>query len=167
MKTIKYDVVIDSIGSVHGEYPGSVDVSFHREYAEGQHDGFENKRIHLTAAIIKADGSYDDAEISRQVVAMIGETETVELTEADWMEQVTGLVERAMFKGGDWRGKMEWSDALYKAKADIADVSIRAETHLDKGAGTLEHAVLLALKDRMESAADYYDSTGFDLVVMS
>lgn len=77
-KTKTYDLVIDEISSVFGEYPGSVDVSFHR-VIDGERDGFESKRVALTSAVVKADGSIDDDEVARQVSAAIGQTETVEV----------------------------------------------------------------------------------------
>lgn len=77
MKTQTYNIVIDSISSVHGEYPGKVDVSFHREL-DGQRDGFENKRIALSDKIINPDGSYNDDQVTAEVFAQIGSAETVE-----------------------------------------------------------------------------------------
>lgn len=82
MKTETYDIVIDKISSVHGEYPGSVDVSFHREGGSlglGGRDGFENQRVPLSAKIIKADGSVDQDQVIAEVIAAIGTQETVEI----------------------------------------------------------------------------------------
>ena len=70
MKTITYTLVIDTISSVSGS--GSVDVSFHREggnFAHGVRDGFETRRLRIDPA----------GDHTAQIVAEIGETETVEI----------------------------------------------------------------------------------------
>ena len=72
MKTITYTLVIDTISSVSGS--GSVDVGFHREDGDlpyGVRDGFENRRLHIDPA----------GDHTAQIVAEIGETETVEVSE--------------------------------------------------------------------------------------
>jgi len=84
MKSITYDIVITSISRVHGEYPGSVDVRFHREGGNlglGVRDGFESARLALSSAIIDAEGSVNDDEVARQVVAKLGKNETVAVDE--------------------------------------------------------------------------------------
>ncbi len=70
MKTTTCTLVIDTISYVSGS--GSVDVSFHREggsLAHGVRDGFETRRLHIDPA----------GDHTAQIVAEIGETETVEL----------------------------------------------------------------------------------------
>lgn len=84
MKTVTYDLVIDSISSVHGEYPGSVDVKFHQEggdLARGERDGHQFKRIALSSAIINPDGSVNEDRVTDEVYAKIGATVTVEIDE--------------------------------------------------------------------------------------
>lgn len=83
MKTVTYNIVIDSISNPM-QASGSqtwhkVDVSFHREAEDGTHDGFETQRLGLSDAIYDADGMPDAAKIAAEVTAKLGETETVEL----------------------------------------------------------------------------------------
>lgn len=84
MKTVTYDLVIDSISAVHGEYPGSVDVSYHQEGGDlglGVRDGFQTDRIALSSAIINDDGSINQERVAEEVYAKIGSTVTVEIDE--------------------------------------------------------------------------------------
>ena len=84
MKTVTYDLVIDSISAVHGEYPGCVDVSYHQEggdLARGERDGHQTDRIPLSSAIINADGSINQERVTEEVCAKIGATVTVEIDE--------------------------------------------------------------------------------------
>lgn len=82
MKKVTFDLVIDSISEIHGQYPGSVDVSFHREggnLAQGARDGFETKRIALSDEIINSDGSINSERVTNEIEFAIGGKETVEL----------------------------------------------------------------------------------------
>ena len=86
MKTVTYDAVIDSISSVHGEHPGSVDVSYHHEGGDlgcGVRDGFETSRIALSSAIINPDGSIDHDRVRDEVCAKIGTNVTVEIEDVE------------------------------------------------------------------------------------
>lgn len=76
---------------------------------------------------------------------------------------VTDLCRRAEFRGGDWRATMPAGEALEAAIAEPLDVQRRAMALLRECDGDVEHAVALAIKDRMELAADWYDSTGFEI----
>ena len=88
MKTIKYNVVIDSISSVTSVTGGwnhgfSVDANIHRE-AEGssERDGFETVRVALDRdRLVKADGSYDMDAVAAMVTEKVGEVEEVEVDE--------------------------------------------------------------------------------------
>ena len=84
MKTVTYDLVIDSISAVHGEYPGSVDVSYHQEGGDlgrGVRDGFQTDRIALSSAIINPDGSINQYQVNEEVCSKVGATVTVEIDE--------------------------------------------------------------------------------------
>lgn len=81
-KTVTYDIVIGSISAVHGEYPGSVDVSYHQEGGDiNGRDGFQTDRIALTSEAINPDGSINDEAVANQVIAKIGTQTTVEVDE--------------------------------------------------------------------------------------
>lgn len=76
MKTITYDIVIDSISAPFGHCTDgrhqTVEVSFHREGGNlglGARDGFETARMVVDTT----------ADIADQVVAKLGATETVEM----------------------------------------------------------------------------------------
>lgn len=78
MKTITYDIVIDSISSPFGHMTDgrtqTVEVSFHREggnLGRGERDGFETTRMGVDIT----------GDIAAQVSASLGETETVEIDE--------------------------------------------------------------------------------------
>lgn len=80
MKKVTYDLVIDKISEIHGEYPGCVDVSFHREGGNlTGRDGFETKRVPLSPDIVNPDGSINEARVSEEVEFAIGGKETVEV----------------------------------------------------------------------------------------
>lgn len=84
MNTTSYDIIIDQISSVVGNYPGTVEVSFHREggnLGHGVRDGFETRRVPLPSEAVNDDGTMNDDEIYKAVRAAIGETEEVELEE--------------------------------------------------------------------------------------
>jgi hypothetical protein len=85
MKTVTYDLVIDSISAVHGEYPGSVDVSYHHEGGDlglGVRDGFQTARLALSSNIINPDGSINQDRVNEEVCDKLGATITVEIEEA-------------------------------------------------------------------------------------
>ena len=85
MKTVTYDLVIDSISAVHGEYPGSVDVSYHHEGGDlglGVRDGFQTARLALSSNIINPDGSINQDRVNEEVCDELGATITVEIEEA-------------------------------------------------------------------------------------
>lgn len=73
-------MVIDSISEIHGEYPGSVDVGFHREGGGlvGR-DGFEQRRVALSDKVINSDGTVNHERLNEEVKIAIGEKETVEI----------------------------------------------------------------------------------------
>lgn len=80
MKKVTYDLVIDSISSIHGEYPGSVDVSFHREGGDLKgRDGFETKRVPLSDEVINKDGTINDERLNAEIEFAIGGKEIVEV----------------------------------------------------------------------------------------
>lgn len=54
--------IIETISDIHGEYPGSVNVSFRN--GEGE---FETKRVHLSSDIINSDGSYNFDQVQKEV----------------------------------------------------------------------------------------------------
>ena len=86
MKTVTYDIVIDSISSPFGHYPGTVEVHHHCEGGDldhGQRDGFAVSRVCLPSEAIKKDGTYDDDAIYTAVRAALGEQDSVEKEEAE------------------------------------------------------------------------------------
>lgn len=81
MNTTTYDIIIDHISEVFGNYPGTVEVRFHREggnLGHGERDGFETSRIPLPTEAVNADGTMNDDVIYSTVRAAIGETEEVD-----------------------------------------------------------------------------------------
>jgi hypothetical protein len=82
MKTIKCNVVIDSISSVTGgwNHGFSVDASIHREAEGTERDGFETVRVALDRdRLVKTDGSYDYDAVAEMVTEKVGTVEDVEV----------------------------------------------------------------------------------------
>ena len=83
MKTMKTNVIIDSVSAVFGGWNSgfAVDVSIHREPGEGgSRDGFERVRVGLDRdRLVLPDGSYDMDAITEMVVEQVGEDEETEV----------------------------------------------------------------------------------------
>lgn len=84
------------------------------------------------------------------------------MTETNQMT-VANLAERALFAGGDWRAKMDATDALALATEDTSALTEAAAGQLVACDGDFAHAVRCAIKDRMEVVADWYETTGFEV----
>lgn len=78
--------------------------------------------------------------------------------------EVRSIASRIVAAGGDWSAEMSQRVALCRAVADL-DRLLAAVGRELKGCDNLEHAVVCAVKSRMEAIADWHDTAGFNLTL--
>ena len=81
-------------------------------------------------------------------------------------DQVIDLARRARYAGGDWRANMPATEALDLACGDISRLGVYARAYMDE-CDCMEDAVVSAIKGLMEHEADWFDSTGFNVVIVA
>lgn len=125
--------------------------------------GGRSRRSSRTAAVDEPEAGEYSAEHSDRKSAEEG-AEGDEMKTDNHAMTAESLAVRAVVTGGDWRASISENDALEIAIDDIPDLIRRAAAHLpDTDGGDFVHSVRLAIKDRMEIAANWFDSTGFDV----